>query len=141
MSFRTALLPTLDRLRALTGPLGFDVRTMTVTRRIRSWTGTEDGGPEVGTGSYEDDDLTLDPRPKCRETADGLLVGPITPEHASGGYAPSDLNPQELEAGQETYYVVTGPGGTHRYMLASIDDSKPFRYMLSLRLLERDIPV
>lgn len=142
MSFRTNLLKTVNNLRALSGPTGFDVYTSRVTIRVRTWTGG-DNGPEVRLGSYTDVDTEILPRPKVREAGGGtgLVVGPITPANDDGGYTPAQLNPApSLTAGQEVLYVVEGPNGTFTYTAADIDTSRAFRYMLTLTGLERKIP-
>ena len=139
MSFRTDLLPTLDSLRALTGPATFDVRTSTVTIRTRTWTGTT-VRDATRAGSYSDSTLELTPRPKVQQVGNGsLLVGPITPAHASGGYTPEQLNPTPTDSTEVTV-IVDGPNGSHEYVIVGIDTSKPFRYMLQLAANDRAVP-
>lgn len=141
-TLREDVLPIVDDGRSLIEELGF--RTHSLTIRTRTWSGTEDLGASVGVGDYSDDDVTITPRPKVVETSEReLLVGPITPSHATGGYSPAQLNPQtEIdETSQEVLYVVSGPGGTHAYSLLSIDDKKAFGYSLRLRLIDRAVPL
>lgn len=141
MSFRTSFLGVLDRLRYLTGPTGFDIRTSSVTRRIETWSGSSDG-PEIGTGDVSADDLEIVPRPKVVEQGNGaLIVAPITPASTTGGYTVDQLNPRDLDPGQRLVYVVNGPNGEHFYQLVEIDTSRPFKYTLHLAPLDRDPPI
>lgn len=139
MTFRTTLLNTVERVRRIPYER-FDVRTATVTRRVRTWTGG-DSGAEVRLGTSTDDDVELLPRPHVREVNGDqeLTVGPITPSCTAGGYTVEQLNPT-LTAGQELIYVVVGANGTRTYALASLDTSRAFTYMLRLQGLERATP-
>lgn len=142
MSVRTAGLKAVHAARKLLGPTATDLHTHRVIVRTRTWPGG-DNGPEVRYGAtYTDSDLEILPRPHVRETpGGGLLVGPITPAHAGGGYTVDQLNPApSLTAGQEVLYVVIGPGGTRTFAAVEIDERRSFRYMLHLTSLERAVP-
>jgi hypothetical protein len=136
LSFRTNLLKSVQRLLALPGPTGFDVYTMKVTIRVRTW----DGG-EVRVGDSTDVDTEILPRPKVIESGVGATatVGPVVPSNALGGYTPAMLNPT-LTAGQELLYVLEGPAGTRNYTLVDIDTQKAFSYYLTLQSLDRVVP-
>ncbi len=130
-----------DARKIIAEPPGLDFRTASLTIRTRSWTGGGNGA-EIRLGTSTDSDLLLVPRPKMKEQDGGnLLVGPITPSYAGGGYTVAQLNPLvAATAGQEILYVVTGPAGTHTYALLSIDTTKSLRYMLTLTPLDRSVP-
>jgi len=138
VTVRTAILPVMDRIRTLLGVDGLDLRTTTVTQRIRSWSGG-DYGPEVGLGTPTDTDLELEPRPRVKRLPNGdVEVGPITPYYTgttTGGYTVAQLNPDissEANAGKHVFWILDGPNGTHYYQLVAIDTTKNFRYMLRL---------
>lgn len=128
------ILPIVDDAWALVDDLGFSSNSVTI--RTRTW----DGG-EVQLGTATVSDLRLSPNPPTKEAMGGreLVVGPITPTHATGGYSYAQLRPDSA-AGVEYYYVVSGSNGTHRYALKSIDTSESFEYMLVLEALERKAP-
>lgn len=135
-TLRESLLPVVESIRGIPGPIGVDVRTTTVTRRLRTWSGAS-----VGLGAPTDSDITISPRPKVLETMAGneVLVGPITPKQGATGYSQSDLLPT-TSAAQEVSWVLAGANGTREYELVDIDTSRPFRFMLRLRALERARP-
>jgi hypothetical protein len=67
-------------------------------------------------------------------------VGPITPEHATGGYTPAQLNPDDA-AGFEYFYVCIGRDGAERpYKPIKLTTTRSFRYMLELQSLGRRMP-
>jgi hypothetical protein len=142
VSFRTQFLGPLAELRKIAAePPGFDLRTSILTIRTRTWTGG-DNGAEVRLGTSTDSDLVLVPRPKLTPIdGGGFLVGPITPQSATGGYTVAQLNPlPTLTAGQEVLYILSGPAGDYYYTLVEIQHHKAFRYMLKLAPLDRAVP-
>ena len=142
MTVRTAALKAVNAARKLLGPTATDLHTYTVTVRTRSWTGG-DTGAEVRLGTSTDSDLVITPRPHVTETDGGAgLTLHVTPAHSGGGYTVAQLNPAPtLTAGQESYYVVTGPNGTYNYAVVDIDTSKALRYTIRLAALERQAPL
>ncbi len=135
-TLRDSLLPVIDEIRRIPGPDGVGVRTSRVYRVVRTWSG---GSVRLGTST--DSTTEIVPRPKVREEMSGneLTVGPITAAHVGGGYAQSDLVPT-LTAAQEVFWQVVGENGTRTLELVDIDTSKPFRFTLRLRTLERVRP-
>jgi hypothetical protein len=135
LSFRTNLLKRVNVLLRLPYET-FDVYTMSVTRRVRTWS-----GGEVRLGTSSDSDTEILPRPWVVESNVGTTakVGPVVPSNAIGGYTPAQLNPT-LSAGQELIYVLTGPAGTRNYALLDIDTQDPFEYYLTLQSLDRVVP-
>lgn len=134
MSLNDDILPVIDDAWRLVDDLGFSSSSITI--RTRTWSG---GQLQLGTATISD--LTLVPNPPVKELAGDrmLLVGPITPTHATGGYSYAQLLPSEA-AGVESYVVVTGSNGTRKYALKSIDTSTSFETMLTLEALERKFP-
>jgi hypothetical protein len=135
LTFRTNLLKQVQNLLRLPYET-FDVYTMSVTLRVRTWS-----GGEVRLGTSTDSDTEILPRPKVIESNVGTaaLVGPVVPSNADGGYTAAQLNPT-LSAGQELIYVLTGPAGTRNYALVDIDTQKAFSYYLTLQSLDRVVP-
>lgn len=140
MSVRNALLPVAERIRALSGPDVFDVRTSGLIVRKRTW----HGGRVGAHGGYTDEDLVLPQHYKAREVkmreiaaAGGLLqmgdirFGPVTPAFDGGGYTAEQLNPKG-STGVEIIHVLTGAlAGDYR--LVSLESDRPFSYRLILR--------
>lgn len=132
-SFLNKLLPVVASGWKIYADLGG--ATYTVKVRTRTWS-----GGKVKLGTESDSDLTLE-NVQVREVNGDreLEVYAITPSHVGGGYTPAQLNPS-LSAGVESYYVVTGPNGTHSYTLTAIDTSEWFEYKIRLSALNRAVP-
>jgi hypothetical protein len=144
MSFRDDILAgVVDPLRYLPDTT-FGLRTYEVRLVKRRWQAVGSFPARVGVGTYVDDKLVLQPRPKVREQSNGFfLVDKITPKNAAGGYEAVDLNPAP-EAGVEFFWELEGPfasGRTEsRFRVVSIDASKPFTYTVLLENLDRTKP-
>ncbi len=141
MSLRTEILPVFDRLRALTGPKGFDIRTAQLTIRKRVWS-----GGRRGAGTSRDEDKILPKIYKARHVtareisssggrfeAETLCIGPITPPYSGGGYSKEDLAPEGAN-GIEVIYILSG-AISGEYKLAQLDAEKPFGYFVYLNRL------
>jgi hypothetical protein len=131
-TFRDAILPALDQLRALPGVFG--IRRFTVTARSRVWTGAR-----PGLGTKTDTDILITnalqtPQGTTQEPvrvrylttreviASGglyrdrdLRVGPLTPSwlatliFPAGGYADAQVDPLTSASPTEIFWKVTGP--------------------------------
>jgi hypothetical protein len=134
VTLRDGLLPVFESARTLIDNLG--LRTTRVIRRTRTWS-----GGEVGLGDLVETDLELAPRPKVRNGGPGLvIVGPVTPEYAGGGYGPDDLAPDQTAA-QEVIWILVGADGEEMpYRWAATDSRRAFRYMLTLAALDDEDP-
>ncbi len=141
MSLRTEILPVFDRLRALTGPKGLDIRVAQLTVRKRVWS-----GGRRGAGTPMDTDTVLPKIYKLRHVsahevsssggrfeAETVCVGPITPAYPGGGYSKEVLAPDGYD-GIEIIYVISG-SVSGDYKLAQIHTEKPFGYFLFLNRL------
>jgi hypothetical protein len=140
VSFRTDLLATVEGVRALRGPAGLDIQTVTVTIVRRTWSGGRRG---AGTATVAV--LTALPaHTKVREISQKLVastggrfelgdlrVGPITPSFTGGGFTPAELAPVGTQ-GQEIVYVLAG-AITGDYTAVDVDTAKAFSYFLTLR--------
>jgi len=135
VTLQSSLLPVLDSARTLLDTFG--LRQTRVIVRSRTWSS---GEIQVGTAAVVD--LELAPRPKVKGLAGDpvLEVGPITPEHTTGGYTPAQLNPDDAP-GFEYVYVCVGRDGVERpYKLGKMTTTRSFRYMLELQSLGRVVP-
>lgn len=142
MSFRTDFLKTVDDLRAISGPSGFDIRVNQVTIRTRTW----DGGL-IGKGNANDSDLVLPAQYPVRfltaqdvfsssgeyEVGD-ILVDHITPSDGAGtGYTPQQLRPDVTTDNVEIIYVISGQhAGEYRCI-----DLRAFRAFTTQLVLRR----
>ena len=140
MSLRTDLLATVDLVRTLRGPDGFDIATVQVTIVRRTW-----AGGRRGSGAPSDVTvLAISEWTKVRQVSERLVassgglytmndikVGPITPSFTGGGFSPADLKPVGL-TGQEIVYILSG-AMTGEYALINLDTTRPFRYEMILR--------
>lgn len=137
-TLRDNVLPVVNTGREIVDNLGF--RQFTTALVSRTW---DSGSPRVGDPT--DVTTTLSPSPKVKENDDGitLLIGPITPLHSTGGYAPPTLRPADVD-GVEFFWTVTGPFAsgfaTLKCKPTHIDTSKPLRYMVTVKILERKVP-
>jgi hypothetical protein len=141
MSFRTGILPAIARIRALTGPDGFDIRMNQVTIAVRTWSGAR-----LHQGSATDATTVLPQHfpvkhLEQREIANSggvyemgdILVDHITPtDGADVGYSPTQLKPTITTDNQERVYILTG---THagEYALVELRTFRPFTWQLVLR--------
>lgn len=134
MTLRDDLLPLVEGARAIADDLG--IRTTRVFVLRRDWS-----SGDARTGEATDTRTEITPRPKVKEEGQGTVtVGPITPAHATGGFAPATLLPADDE-GTEHLFELVGPSGeTELYRLAGVDSRRPFRYMLVLQSLNRVAP-
>ena len=141
MSLRETLMETLDCVQEVldNDALDLDIRPNAVAIVTRTWS------THIGLGTPVESATTIDPRPRVLEQAGGreLLVQPVRPSHTRkdgiiGGYTAAQLNPATT-ATTESFYRVTGPNAGD-YDLTDFDSSKPFRYILTLRLRDRRHP-
>lgn len=138
MSFRDDFMPTVEVIRRIPDD-GFGVHTFQVVVKTRTWSGGPHG-PQKKLGTPTDATLTLYPRPHVREQDEGvIIVGPITPSNANGGYDLNQLFPQNVP-GVEFYWELTGPFAsgvtTASYVPVKIDSSHPFRWMFTCNVLD-----
>lgn len=152
MSLVSDALPILDEARGLLDDFG--LRPFRVFAIVRTWTGTRVG---QGTSSDVETELTVagGKRPKVRQVdAEDVVasggeitdtvydVGPLTPEHTSGGTDPALLNPPLPAVGvAEVLFRIVGPGLPETGALCkrlSDDLSSPFRYTLRLQRIGRN---
>lgn len=131
MSLIDDVLPVVQDGWQLVADLGLAPYSVTVRSYVWS-------GGEVGLGTQTPSDLAIAPNPVVKEVAgrEELIVGPIIPTHAKGGYTKAQLVPPDASAG-EYRYLVTGPNGTHEYAFGDIDTSDPVGWMLRLVLVSR----
>src|SRR5437016_3334282 len=114
MSFRDTMLRVADRLRARTGPDGFDIRPSRLSIITRTWAAGHRGSPAPSPGAPSYVDVVLDlpqvyavRQLSTREVASSggtyetgdLLVGPITPAYkridgGQGGFTEDQLKPR-----------------------------------------------
>lgn len=150
MSLRDDLLPVLDEVRGLAGELG--LRTITVTVRVRVYSAPPG---VVGAAVTSTTSTTLTPTPRVRPArvqrddeavVDGpftdstgqprLLryeVGPITPAYPGGGYTVASLMPSDDLTRRVTIVLAGGQHGDgEEYSVVRVDDTKPFRVMLTV---------
>lgn len=134
MALRDDLLPVVEAARGIAEDLG--IRTTRVYVVRRDWS-----SGDARTGEAVDTRTEITPRPKVKDPGGGtLIVGPITPAHATGGFAPATLLPADDE-GTEHLFELVGPSGeAELYRLAGVDSRRPFRYMLVLQSLNRVSP-
>jgi hypothetical protein len=140
VSFRTALLASVDAARALAGPTGVDIRTNVLTIRTRTWSGSV-----LGDGTATDSDLVLRPIYPIRlikaaevtmsggqyEIGD-IFVDHITPSDGAGvGYTPAQLKPVVTVDNVELLYIITGPHAG-LYACNHLETYRPFTYRLVL---------
>jgi hypothetical protein len=144
-SFRATVLQYLDVARGVMGRSSLELRQYAVTRITRTWaSGT------VGRGAYTEASQALTcngSNPRVREASPdqikqllgsghlfkegSFIVGPLTPEWTTGGYAYSGFDAATGEAKQILYRVV-GPGVDSYFRAVSRDFSKPLRIELVL---------
>lgn len=119
--------------------IAIPIRTTRVTIRTRVWTGARGRGTPTVT------DVPLaayipvrNPTSSEVATSGGqlkmgdVLVGPVTPEFAGGGYTLAQLEPAATDALTEIVYVLSG-AVEGEYRRVADDTTRPFRYMLTLR--------
>ncbi|MBU1008444.1 hypothetical protein KKA53_05200 [Candidatus Dependentiae bacterium] len=136
MTLREDLLDLVETLEEIPGPTGCDIRQNAVFVEKWSW----DGG-QAFLGNLTVTVLCeLLPRPRTNQTVDGreLVVEPVIPKHPKGGLDWDVLNPSPA-ANEVVVYRVEGPNQGY-YVLYNIESSRPFRYVLTLRVLDRDYP-
>lgn len=134
MALRDDLLPTVEAARGIADDLG--LRTTRVYVLRRSWS-----SGDARMGEATDTEFEIVPRPKVKELGGGVvLVGPITPEHSAGGYAPSELLPADVDGVEHLYKLVGPSGDVELFRLAAVEPRRPFRYMLTLQTLNRVAP-
>jgi hypothetical protein len=141
---RRALLPVVERARAIPGALG--LRRYRVWVRIVEWSGDRVG---VGSSSYADTELLVGgsgPKVKQVQSRDVVAsggelsdvmfdIGPLTPEFAGGGIDPSVFNPPKGSRPMEIYFRVVGPGVAAWCQRVSDSTDRNFRYTLRVKQL------
>ncbi len=119
MTFASDLLPEIDAIRGIPATLG--LRSGSVTRRVRTWTGTRVG---LGTSTTTETPVLVDgqcpriTRIGVKEAvasggayqAGDFLIGPVTPEFAGGGVALATLQPAVGASPTEVLWVVSDNG-------------------------------
>jgi len=136
MSLRTSLLPALEKLRGII-PSQLGLRPHSVTVRVRTWT-----GPRPGVGTYTDVDTVLtnagyNVKIKPITTQDivasggryasgDFRVGPLTPEHATGGTPDSVIDPPRSATAREVFFILEGPGLPSEGAFCKRVDANPF---------------
>jgi hypothetical protein len=134
VALRDDLLGTVNAARALVDDLGLRTTRVFVTRR--EWSASE-----ARTGTDYDVEFEIVPRPRVTERGAGMVeVGPITPSHALGGYAPAQLLPADEQSVEHLFKLVGPSGEDEWYRLASVDSRRPFRYTLTLQSFNRVSP-
>lgn len=134
MALRDDLLPVVEAARGIADDLG--IRTTRVYIVRRDWS-----SGDARTGEATDTRTEITPRPKVVEQGQGTVtVGPITPSHSTGGFAPAALLPADDEGAEHLFELVGPSGEAELYRLAGVDSRRPFRYMLVLQSLNRVAP-
>jgi hypothetical protein len=145
------MLPVADRLRALTGPDVFDVRTSRLVIITRVWTGGRRGADAPpGEPRYRDTRLELPQIYKMRELSSreiassggryeqgDVRVGPITPrfvdpDGVEGGFTEEQLQPTVTRNGTEILYAIEGVHAGE-YQLVDLQSMRAFGYAITLR--------
>jgi uncharacterized protein YjdB len=155
MTMRDDLLPVFDSARSLIKDLG--LRRFAVTVRRRSWSGTY-----IGDGTPIDQDITLSPLPRVRQSfasasrdprvleyllAKGNVVDDriytvdkITPAYSGGGYTAEQLRlwaPPDAK-NLELIVVLTGDDGFRRDCVQlSVAQDRAFGYSMTVRETDR----
>lgn len=141
MTFRDDLRGLAESVRGIAADFG--VRPYSVTVRVKSWSG---GQPGHGTLTTTDSAITEDganPKVTFVQTDEvfsnnGAIevaeVGPITPDHPSGGTGLSTLRPT-LSDGEAVTYLLTGPRypSGAEFELEQLKHHRGYQYMLVLR--------
>jgi hypothetical protein len=144
------MLPVFDRLRAKTGPTGFDIRPTSLTVVTRRWTsglvGVEPS--DLVSPAFTDSRLELPSVFKVRQMstreiassggryeAGDAKLGPITPAYtkadgSQGGVSEAQLKPDGDE-GTEIVYVLAG-AHAGEYALIALVSTAPFAWWLVL---------
>ena len=157
MALRDDLLPQIERLRAIPGQLGFRPYT-SLRLRTRTWAGAEPGDTNNTSPGYTDSFLALETggqpakirQISAREvSASGgrytdadYVVGPLTPQHPSGGgtagYTPAELAPSSSARNVERHVVLVGPGeSSSEWVIVGEQLDRALRYTLTIRRTER----
>lgn len=150
MSLRTRMLPVFDRLRAKTGPGGFDIRPTGLAVVTRRWTSGSVGAlpDDPAAPAYTDARLELPAVYKVRQVttreiassggrfeAGDVKIGPITPAYmnadgSQGGVSEAQLKP-DGEDGTEVFYELSG-AHAGEYALVALVSTAPFSWWLVL---------
>ena len=116
MALADDLLPVLAYCRAISGGMGLrPFRVYVVTRTWSDEPAGEGGHTDAETEITESGQPPMVRTMKGEEIAlnnldnGSIRIGPITPEHAGGGLALDTLQ-SEMDAGQERFIKVVGPG-------------------------------
>lgn len=140
MSFRTSFLKTVESIRRIAGPSGFDIRLSQITVRTRRWTG------RVGIPPYTDSDLVLPQSYPVRQITgqeafssggkyetDDLLVNHVTPSDGNGtGFSAEQLMPPVTTDDTEIIHILTG-SHAGEYTCMDLRNFRPFTTQLVLR--------
>jgi len=150
VTLRDELLPVLNELRGIGDELGLRPITVTVRERLYSLPPGTVGAVVTATNNtaltptpavrlarqHRDDEAILE-GPYADATGQPrslrFEVGPITPAHVGGGYAAAQLMPGDTETRRVTIVLAGGQHGAgEEYRVVRVDDTKPFRIMLTL---------
>jgi hypothetical protein len=144
------MLPVFDRLRAKTGPGGFDIRPTSLAIITRRWTSGAVGvAPDVAAApAYVDARLELPSVYKVRQVttreiassggryeAGDVKLGPITPAYTNADRSPGGVSEAQLKPdGGEGTEIVYELSGVHagEYALIALVSTAPFSWWLVL---------
>lgn len=116
-TFREAILPSVNSIRAIPGQLGW--RPYTVVIEQRTWSGAEIGqGTETITTTAVVEKYGQPPKARWLDTEQLALagyeratieIGPITPAYPGGGLLAATLEPHTLPNNTVINYKLVGP--------------------------------
>lgn len=127
---REAFLKIAHVVRKIPSSAAFDILTTKVEVVTRTWSGVR-----VNVGTATDSRVEILPRPRVRESGDGVIViDRIQPRSALGGYAPTDLLPANPQAANvERFWILTAADGVERkYLNARLITDKALHYGVEL---------
>jgi hypothetical protein len=116
-TFRDAILPSVNAIRAIPGQLGW--RPYSLTIEVRTWSGAQIGEGTETVTSYPITELYGQP-PKTRWLNTEQLaiagyekatieIGPMTPSYPGGGILASLMEPETLPKNTVVQYKLVGP--------------------------------
>ncbi len=130
---REEYLEITHLVRSIPSDPAFDILTTRVVVRTRTWTGGTTN--RVNQGTPTNVDVEILPRPRVRESGDGIvIIDRIQPKSALGGYEPTDLvlaNP--IAANVERFWLLTAADGvTRKYVNSRLVTDKALHYGVEL---------